>query len=113
MTSPLEVVEVFGAAWGAHDLDATLALITDDCIFEATGPAPDGIRHVGRDAIRTAWQAIFDDTNTVFEAEETFASDDRFVQRWRYSWEGGYVRGVDVVTVRGGKVAAKLSYVKG
>jgi ketosteroid isomerase-like protein len=111
--SPLEVVEVFGDAWGAHDLDATLALITEDCVFEATGPAPDGIRHVGRDAIRTAWEAIFDDTDAVFEAEETFAADDRVVQRWRYTWQGGHVRGVDLFTVRGDKVAAKLSYVKG
>ena len=37
---------------------------------------------------------------------------------WRYSWGTddagtGHVRGVDVMTVRGGKVAEKLSYVKG
>ena len=112
-TSPLEVVEAFGEVWAAHDLDATLAMITDDCVFEATGPAPDGVRHVGLDAIRTAWQAIFEDTSSVFEAEETFAADDRVVQRWHYAWEGGQVRGVDLFTVRGGKVAAKLSYVKG
>ena len=112
-TSPLEVVEAFGAAWSAHDLDATLALITDDCVFDATGPAPDGTRVVGPAAIRTAWQAIFDDATAIFEAEETFAAGDRVVQRWRYSWEGGHVRGVDLFKVRGGKVTEKLSYVKG
>jgi len=110
---PLTVVKVFGAAWSDHDLDATLALITDDCVFEATGPAPDGVRHVGRDAVRTAWQAIFADHASRFEEEETIAAGDRVVQRWRYSWDGGHVRGVDVFRIRDGKVAEKLAYVKG
>jgi ketosteroid isomerase-like protein len=112
-SSPLEVVEAFGDAWGVHDLEATLALITDDCVFEATGPAPDGIRHVGAEAIRLAWQEIFDDTDSQFESEEIFCADDRVVQRWRYSWDGGHVRGIDLFNVRDGKVAEKLSYVKG
>ena len=111
--SPIEVVAAFGAAWSAHDLDATLALVTDDFVFDATGPAPDGTEHIGRAAARTAWQAIFDDTSSKFESEETFASGDRVVQRWRYSWDGGHVRGVDVFKVRDGRVAEKLSYVKG
>ena len=50
---------------------------------------------------------------SLFEAEETFFAGDRVVQRWRYSWDGGHVRGVDLFKVRDGKVAEKLSYVKG
>ena len=46
------LVDKFNAAWGDHDLDAALALITDDCLFDATGPAPDGTPHKGRDAVR-------------------------------------------------------------
>ena len=53
---PLEVVKAFGEAWACHDLDGALRLVTDDCVFDATGPAPDGIRHVGRSAIRQAWE---------------------------------------------------------
>jgi ketosteroid isomerase-like protein len=109
----LKVVEAFGAAWADHDLDGALALVTDDCIFDATGPAPDGASHAGPVAIRAAWQPIFDDADSVFEAEETFEAGDRVVQRWRYSWNGGHVRGVDLFRVRDGKVAEKLSYVKG
>ena len=111
--SPTQVVEAFGAAWAGHDLDAALALVSDDCIFDATGPAPDGDRHVGPDLIRKAWQGIFDDATATFEAEETFAAGDRVVQRWRYSWDGGHVRGVDLFKVRDGKVSEKFSYVKG
>ena len=90
-----------------------MALVADDCVFDSTGPAPDGLRHVGRDALRRAWQPIFDDTNARFEAEEIFSADDRVVQLWRYTWADGHVRGVDVFRVRDGKVAEKLSYVKG
>lgn len=38
-------------AWNAHDLDAALDLCTDHAVFDSTGPAPDGDRHVGRDAL--------------------------------------------------------------
>lgn len=109
----LEAVRAFGAAWGAHDLEGCLALVTEDCVFDATGPAPDGSRCVGRAAIRTAWQPIFDDSASRFEEEEIFVAGDRVVQLWRYSWDGGHVRGVDVFRVRDGKVAEKFSYVKG
>ena len=107
------MVEAFGAAWASHDLDAAMALVTDDCVFEATGPAPDGTRCVGVEAIRAIWAPIFDDPSSRFEAEETFQADDRVVQLWRYGFAGGSVRGVDVLRVRGDKVAEKLSYVKG
>lgn len=107
------MVEAFGQAWAAHDLDATLALVTDDCVFEATGPAPDGTRHVGKAQLRAAWQPIFDDAASVFEVEESIAAGDRVTQRWRYSWAGGHVRGVDVFRVRGDLVCEKASYVKG
>ena len=109
----LAVVDAFGAAWAEHDLPAALAMVTDDCVFESTGPAPDGRRHAGRDAVRSAWQPIFADPVSRFAVEETIAASDRVVQRWRYTWDGGHVRGVDVFRVRGGKIAEKLSYVKG
>jgi ketosteroid isomerase-like protein len=107
-----EVVGRFGAAWGAHDLAAALALITDDCVFESTAP-PDGERHVGRAAIAVAWKPIFDDRVSRFTVEESFVAAPRVVQCWRYDWEGGHVRGIDVFTVRDGLVAEKLAYVKG
>jgi len=106
-------VEAFGAAWAAHDLEAALLLVSEDCVFESTDPAPDGTRHEGHASIRQAWQPIFEDSHAVFEAEETFAAEDRVVQRWRYSWQGGHVRGVDLFRTRDGRVSEKLSYVKG
>ena len=109
----LVVIELFGAGWTAHDLDAALELVTDDCVFDGTGPAPDGTRSVGKDEISAAWRAIFDDPSSRFDTEDTFTAGDRVVQLWTYRWDGGHVRGVDVIRVRDGKVSEKFSYVKG
>jgi hypothetical protein len=38
---------------------------------------------------------------------------DRATVLWRFDWGGGHVRGIDLFKVRDGKVAEKLSYVKG
>lgn len=113
MTDPLKVVAAFGEAWADHDLEAALSMVTDDCVFDATGPAPDGTRCVGVEAIRALWGPIFEDPGSRFEEEEIFEAGDRVVQRWCYRFEGGHIRGVDLFKVRDGKVAEKLSYVKG
>ena len=48
-----------------------------------------------------------------FTTEEVIDAGDRVVTRWRYDFDGGHVRGVDVFRVRDGLVAEKFSYVKG
>ena len=115
----LAAVERFNDAFNTHDIDAIMALMTDDVVFENTGPAPDGARYEGQDAVRAVWEGLFRASpRAVFEAEDLFAARDRCTVRWRYSFDGdnpaaGHVRGVDVFRVRDGKVAEKLSYVKG
>jgi ketosteroid isomerase-like protein len=109
-----EVIDRFAAAFGAGDVDAIMALMTDDCVFESTGPAPDGARYEGAEAVRAVWEHLFADTDDPrFTSEETAVCGDRGIVRWRFSWTGGHVRGVDILTIRDGKVAEKLSYVKG
>ena len=114
---PRAVVERFNEAFSRGDVDAVMALMTDDCVFENTYPPPDGERHVGQVAVRSSWERFFGNTVTPrFETEEIFAAGDRVVCRWQFSWggpKGGHVRGVDVFRVRDGKVAEKLAYVKG
>jgi ketosteroid isomerase-like protein len=109
----IELVNAFGAAWNAHDLDAALALCTPDVVFESTDPAPDGVRHVGHDAVRLAWRPIFDDSASRFTVEEMIMTGDRVVQLWRFDWGTGHVRGIDVIRIRDGLVCEKFSYVKG
>jgi ketosteroid isomerase-like protein len=112
----IEAVERFNDAFNRHDVDATMACMTDDCVFESTSP-PEGERHEGAVAVRAAWEVLFAASPTAhFDAEEVIATGDRCVVRWVYTWTdngGGRVRGVDVIRVRDGKVAEKLAYVKG
>ena len=109
----------FSAAFGSGDVDAIMALMSDDCVFESTGPAPDGVWHEGASDVRRVWEELFGKTEDArFTEEESFVCGDRAVLRWRFSWAGrdgspGHVRGVDVLRLRDGKVAEKLSYVKG
>ena len=119
MTSVEEVVRRFGAAWEAWDLDAIMALMSDDAVFESTGPAPDGVRLEGAAAIRAGWEPMFSGTKDAsFVFEESFVSGDRATARWVFSWtnddgSAGHVRGADVMRIAGDKVVEKLSYVKG
>lgn len=106
------------AAFASGDVDAIMALMTDDVVFESTEPAPDGQRHEGVAAVRRVWERFFTESpQPRFSEEESFVCGDRAVLRWTYSWggdgRGGHVRGTDVLRMREGKVAEKLSYVKG
>jgi ketosteroid isomerase-like protein len=108
------VIERFNAAFNRHDVDAVMALMTDDCVFESTHPPPDGERFVGQAAVRAFWERFFRESpHADFQAEEWIVAGDRAVIRWHYSWGSGHIRGVDVFRVRDGKVAEKFSYVKG
>lgn len=110
------LLERFGSAFNDHDIEVVMGLMTEDCVFENTNPAPDGTRYEGQAAVRAAFSAFFDENpRAIFETEEMFASETRGFVCWIYRWDdaGGHVRGVDVFHFRGGRVAAKLSYVKG
>jgi ketosteroid isomerase-like protein len=112
------VIDRFNEAFNRHDADALGALLTDDTVFEDTSPPPDGLRIEGKAAVVKFWRDWFArNADAVFEAEDTIVSGDRAVVRWIYrklrNGQPWHLRGVDVFTVRDGKVAAKLAYVKG
>ena len=103
----------FTTALNSHDIDAAMALVTDDIVFESTSP-PDGTRYEGRDAVRKVWGELLATPQARFSVEEQFsAGSGRAIVRWRYDWGDGHVRGVDVVRVRNGQLAESLAYVKG
>lgn len=117
--STAQVITRFNEAFNRHDVQAIMALMTDDCIFENTYPSPDGERFEGQKAVGHFWEEFFRSSpHAVFQSEEMLTYGDRCVTRWRFDWidtndQRGHVRGVDVFRVRNGKVAEKLSYVKG
>jgi len=110
-------VDRFNDAFNRHDVDAVMAAMTDDCVFESTSP-PHGERVEGQAAVRAFWEGFFTSSPTShFDAEDVIVAGDQCVVLWLHTWTDGdtqgSVRGVDVITVRDGKVAAKLAYVKG
>lgn len=121
VVAPAEVlaaVERFNQAFADRDIDAIMAAMTADCLFEDTTP-PDGIRHAGTAAVRTAWRALFTAApHGRFTSEDTMVAGDRVISSWRYDFDAtdpgaGHVRGVDLFTIRDGLVAEKRAYVKG
>jgi predicted SnoaL-like aldol condensation-catalyzing enzyme len=116
----LRVVLDFNDAFNRHDVAGMMALMTDDCIFDNTAPAPDGTLYSGKEAVTRFWQDFFHESpHAHIEIEEAFGlGNSRCVMRWRYTWVDasgmqGHVRGVDIFKVREGLICEKLSYVKG
>ena len=115
----IKVVQELEEALNRRDVDAFMALVTDDCVFENTSPPPDGGRYEGRSAIRTFLEDFFQATPSIaFQTEDLFAFGNRCVVRWVFHWsntagEHGHIRGVDVFHIRNGKMAEDFAYVKG
>ncbi|MEZ4619678.1 MAG: nuclear transport factor 2 family protein [Caldilineaceae bacterium] len=118
-TATLAAIQRFNEAFNRHDVDAVMAAMTEDCVFENTSPPPDGERYAGQAAVRAYWEQFFAASpHAIFDTEDIFAGGDRCVVCWRYRWieqdgKAGHIRGVDVFRVRDGKVAEKFAYVKG
>ncbi len=114
----MALIERFTEATNRHDIDGMMALMSDDVVFESTSP-PEGRRFEGQAAVRACWDELFRGTPRArLETEEVIVSGDRCTARWRYvfdvdSADADSVRGVDVFRVTDGKIAEKLSYVKG
>jgi ketosteroid isomerase-like protein len=115
----LNMLQHFNDAFNRHDVAAMMDDMTNDCVFENTFPAPDGTRYEGQAAVREFWVNFFKSSpHAHLDIEDIIATEDRCVQCWVYHWideqgKSGHVRGVDVFRLRGGKIAEKLSYVKG
>ena len=110
----MRVVMQFNDAFNQHDVPAMMALMSEDCLFENTAPAPEGTVYKGQTDVRQFWESFFQESSQAhIEIEEIFGFGERCVMRWKYSWGSGHVRGVDIFKVRDGLITEKLSYVKG
>ena len=57
----LALLDRFCAAWNAHDLEALMACMAENCAFHlSSGPEAVGKRHAGREAVRTGYAAVFE-----------------------------------------------------
>jgi ketosteroid isomerase-like protein len=114
--STSEVIRRFNEAFQQHDVAALPELIAADCVIENVSPAPNGSRHVGREACLELWGRIATTPGTQFDLEEVVVSGERATIRWRLRWgedESHSVRGVNLMQVRNGQIVEALGYVKG
>lgn len=111
-----EIMRKFNDAFQRHDPSGLEALVAVDCVIENTTPAPNGSRHVGREACVALWTQIATTPDTSFDLEGVTTFDDRAIVFWRYRWGEGdanSVKGVNIMRVRQGQVVEALGYVKG
>lgn len=112
--SAIRLVLKFNEAFNRHDVAGMMQLMSEDCIFENTAPAPDGTVYSGKEAVTRFWQDFFRESPQAhIDIEEIFGFGNRCIMRWKYSWGDGHVRGVDVFKLKDGLISEKLSYVKG
>lgn len=112
-------VKEFMAVWNAHDLDGVMALMTDDCVFEASfGDEPWGARSTGAAQVRAGVDTIFRNIPDIrWDELRHFVSPGHAVVEWTTTGTpiGGRrfeVEGCDILTLRDGKICAKRSYRK-
>ena len=115
----LAMIERVTAAFDRHDLDAIMAELADDVVFDTPrGPDPWGTRVTGAAAVREAFAARFSGIPDVRYGEGShFVDGERGASEWtlRGTTTDGRrieVRGCDLWTFRDGKIAKKDSFWK-
>lgn len=112
-------LEAMMAAFNARNVAGVMACMAEDCAFHASaGAEVEGQRHVGQAAVRSAVEAVFATFPEAAWTEgqhvvagQTGLSSWRFVGR-RADGTVVDVRGCDVITFDGEKIALKDSYRK-
>ena len=103
----------YGAAWAGRDVDAIMAMHTDDTVFHLHGG---GEPAIGRAATREAIATVLAQWPDIrFERKRVYIGDGHFVSEYQMSAtnaEGQLLvcDGVDVFAVSDGRVARKDTY---
>ena len=107
------------AAFNARDVDGVMACMAEDCAFHASaGAEAEGQRHIGRDAVRLATEAIFVAfPQAAWTEGQHVVAGDAGLSSWRFVGQRADgsavdVRGCDVFAFSGDLIALKDSYRK-
>jgi steroid delta-isomerase-like uncharacterized protein len=115
----VQFLQSFADAFNAHDIDAILSFMSQDCVFEASaGETIDGEKFTGQEEVRKAFENVF---TTFPDAQWVDAhhviSGNRGFSEWIFRGtksDGSKVEvtGCDLFTFKNGKIAVKNSYRK-
>ncbi len=116
----LALLNRFAVAYNRHDVDAIMACMSDDCKFISYfGPDICGEAFSGFDAVRArVSQGLADFPDAHWEEINHFVSGNRGVSEWifrgRRHGQGPLIEreGVDIFTLRGGRIAVKNTFHK-
>jgi steroid delta-isomerase-like uncharacterized protein len=110
----VDTLQACADAWNAHDIDALMSFMHDDCVFEtAAGPDACGARHVGREAVRKAFAAAWQNfPDAQWRNARHLVAGERGISEWTFTGtaaDGSRIEanGVDVFTFRDGKILVK------
>jgi hypothetical protein len=104
------VINRFREAFQKHDPRDFSDITAEDCILET----PDGARYEGREACVAFWTAVASDKNIQFEEERIDVIGERALIFWRLPLgkDNAFLRGVNIIYVRDGKIVETRGYVK-
>lgn len=113
-------LEAFAQAWNRHDIDALMGFMADGCVFHTwAGPDAAGTRHLGRDAVRAAYQkAGADFPDAQWTRARHVVMGRRGLSEWTFmgtrASDGQRVEvdGCDLFTFQGDKIRVKDSWRK-
>lgn len=114
-----DMLSAFSDAFNRHDADALMGFMTEDCVFDAAaGPEVYGARFVGRDAVRAAFEAVFQSFPDAHWGEgRHYVIGERGVSEWVFTGthrEGWRIeaQGCDLFEFRDGLIAVKRAFRK-
>ena len=110
-------LDAFAQAWNRHDIDALMSFMADPCVFHASaGPDACGKRHVGREAVRAAFEKTWTDfPDAQWTRARHFVSGARGASEWTFTGtrasDGQRVEvdGCDLFTFHGDRIRVKDS----
>jgi len=114
-----DFLQSFADAFNAHDVNAIMSHMTNDCVFEASaGPDFDGEKFSGQEEVKKAFEdvfALFPDAH--WGNPQHFISGNRGFSEWTFTGTKSdgtkvEVTGCDLFTFKNGKIAVKNSYRK-
>lgn len=115
----VDTLQEFADGFNAHDVDALMTFMTDDCMFKISyGPDVCGQLFEGRDAVRAAFSSVWEKyPDAQWRRPTHFVSGDRGVSEWTFTGTDKdgtrvEVNGCDIFTFRDGKILIKDSYRK-
>lgn len=113
------MLQAFADAWNAHDVDALMSFMHDECVFEtAAGPDACGTRHSGREAVRKAFAAAWASfPDAQWRNARHVVAGERGVSEWTFTGTAAdgtriEANGVDLFTFRDGKILVKNAFRK-